>query len=348
MKLESIPHNPPIFPMLTFDNGESPGEISKITIKVPPLPYHAKIYEAFTMFMDNENLRTIAVVNDQYRPIGALYRYEFLERVILGRLGYGFSLNSRKVVSEVMEKDIKTIDGRLNLEEAGSIVSTSDRLDPLHDLIVSVDGIYYGILPIQKLLYYLSKKTLDLAKEANPLTGLPGNWSIRREVEARLRQGEVFEVIYLDINDFKPYNDKHGFAMGDAVIQKLGEILKGLKRDFPDMWVGHIGGDDFVIICKGKAEEICQIIIREFERARLSFHKEEDIQKNYYESIDRQGNLKLFNLLTLSCVIIPSSNFSSFGELSSKASEVKLYAKKLAKETGKSAVARDRRAIPKG
>lgn len=344
MKRENTNLNIRFNPSPISENKEIKGEILKVAIFCPPLTHDARVLDAFSIFMNDHDLRTIAVVDTHNRPLGALLRYEFLERVILGKFGYGFSLNSKKSVRDVMRRDILIIDGSLTLEEAGAIVSTKDFDENLMDIIVCSNGVYRGILPIKQLLYFLSEKTLKLALEANPLTGLPGNWSIKKEVEERLDKGIPFEVVYIDINDFKPYNDKYGFAAGDRVIQRLGEILKNLQRDFPEIWIGHIGGDDFVMIAPpNRSEDLCQKIVEDFENLRGEFHDPDDLVKKHYESLDRLGQVKIFNLLSLSCAIIPSSNFSSFGELSSRASEVKIYAKSLAKSRGNSSIARDRR-----
>lgn len=320
------------------------GEVGQIALPVRPVSYLTPVREIFDIFMSQEELITLPVVNEEYKPVGALYRFEFLERVVLGRYGYGISLNSRKPAYEVMRQEITVVERSLTLEEAGALVSTQSTLDWQLDLIVTCCGVYHGILPIRILLYYLSEKTLRLARETNPLTGLPGNWAIRSEVERRIKAGMPFEVIYIDLNDFKPYNDHYGFEAGDRVIKALGDILIELASKYPQAWVGHIGGDDFVVILeRDKGESFCQELCLRFERERSAFHSEEDLRRNYYESLDRQGNVKTFSLLTLSCAIVPSSSFSSFGELSSRATELKSHAKKISKEKGISYYFKERR-----
>lgn len=302
------------------------------------------VRDIFEIFMQCEDLLTLPVVSDYCEPIGVLYRYEFFERVMLGRYGYGFSLNYRKRAKDVMREDFIAIEGSLTLEEAGSIVST--QLDESYhiDIIITRGNTYRGILPIRTLLYFLSQKTIRLAKETNPLTGLPGNWSIRREVEKRLSQGESFEVIYIDLNDFKPFNDHYGFEAGDRVIQILGETLMKVAENFPCAWLGHIGGDDFVVVVSsGMGEPFCETLIKEFEKRLPEIHSPDDFQKGYYESLDRQGKLQKFPLLSLSCAIVPSESFNSYGELSSRATELKKFVKRISKEQRRSFYMRDRR-----
>lgn len=306
--------------------------------------YSTVVREIFEIFMSKEDLITLPVVSDNCEPVGVLYRFEFFEKVMLGKYGYGFSLNSRKRACDVMRQDFITLESDLTLEDAGAMVSTKISNDYPLDIIVTSRNIYRGILPLRTLLYYLSEKTIRLAKETNPLTGLPGNWSIRREVERRLRQGDKFEVVYIDLNDFKPFNDCYGFEAGDRVIQIVGEILTKISLKYSGVWPGHIGGDDFVaIVNAGFGDAFCENLIREFERRLPEIHSSEDFTRGYYESFDRQGHLKRFSLLSLSCAIVPSENFRSFGELSSRATEIKKYVKKISKEQGRSFYMRDRR-----
>lgn len=178
----------------------------------------------------------------------------------------------------------------------------------------------------------LRRKTRDL--DANPLTLLPGNVSIYSEVHKRIQEEKHFAVCYIDLDKFKAYNDTYGFEKGDTVIQEtawliirtIGEV--GTVNDF----IGHIGGDDFVIVTfPEKAEPICKKLIEHFDRKVLSFYDEEARKRGYIVSEDRQGHIQKFPLLSISIGVVTSENrnFSHVGEIAQIGAELKKYAKTL-------------------
>lgn len=95
---------------------------------------------------------------------------------------------------------------------------------------------------------------------------MPGNWAIQREIEKRIRNKAEFDVCYIDINHFKPYNDCYGFEKADKVISCIGSILKNIEKEFANIFVGHIGGDDFIIIAPSDVSHVlCERIVKAFE-----------------------------------------------------------------------------------
>ena len=120
--------------------------------------------------------------------------------------------------------------------------------------------------------------------DANPLTKLPGNVSIFRELEKRLRDKEFFCVGYADLDKFKEYNDYYGFEWGDRVIKHTAKILANALKEvgLPNDFLGHIGGDDFIFITGWETiNNVCENIIENFDKTIPSFYKEEDIKKGY-------------------------------------------------------------------
>lgn len=141
----------------------------------------------------------------------------------------------------------------------------------------------------------------------NPLTQLPGNLRIRTEIERRIRSGEAFAVYYLDIDEFKAYNDKYGYDAGDAAIRLLARILIGLRSQVPLRYyfVGHIGGDDFVLISDPqRVEDVCEEIIRQFDTASAHLYNEEDRRRGYSVSVDRRGVEVQVSLMRLSIGVV--------------------------------------------
>ena len=169
--------------------------------------------------------------------------------------------------------------------------------------------------------------------EANPLTRLPGNISINREIQNRLDRGIPFALAYADLDYFKPFNDKYGFSRGDEVIKITGRLLLNIVRNKAqqDYFVGHIGGDDFVCLMNpSMIEATCQEVIAAFDRIIPSFYDREDRESGHIQSRDRQGKLRRYPLLGISIGIAfaPKGAFSHYGAITSIASEMKHAAKK--------------------
>lgn len=188
----------------------------------------------------------------------------------------------------------------------------------------------------------LARAQRDL--NANPLTGLPGNIAIIREAEARLTSGIPFCVAYLDLDHFKPFNDKYGFIRGDEVLRMTARVVVNAVRSLNrgDTYVGHIGGDDFVFILPQEvAREACDQVIRNFDLLIPNFYDEEDRIRGAIHSIDRQGNSRSFSLMTCSIAVVDTTvhPVKHVADISARAAQVK----KLAKSIGHSNTCFDRR-----
>jgi len=174
---------------------------------------------------------------------------------------------------------------------------------------------------------------LERVIATNPLTKLPGNLVIQKEIQKRLDRGDVFSLAYADLDNFKPFNDKYGFSRGDEVIKLLGRLILNIVRSEQPAgsFVGHIGGDDFVyIMSPEKIEETTQKIIDIFDNLVKNFYDEEDLRKGYIESVDREGKTHLYPVMTVSVGITSNSYriFNHFSEMAEVASTMKSVAKK--------------------
>jgi diguanylate cyclase (GGDEF)-like protein len=153
------------------------------------------------------------------------------------------------------------------------------------------------------------------ALAANPLTGLPGNVSVETDIKQKLEHNIPFSAIYIDIDNFKAYNDKYGFERGDGVIRFLATLVRdtvrrlGGKNDF----IGHLGGEDFIVLTDPpRAEVICINIIEYFE-SHIPDHYDEDVKKRgYVWAVDREGNKIKFPLMTLSMGVVQNITKGSF------------------------------------
>ena len=180
--------------------------------------------------------------------------------------------------------------------------------------------------------------------EANPLTRLPGNVSILNELQKRIDMRKPFAVCYADLDKFKAYNDTYGFEHGDGVIRETARILIRTTQQFgnPDNFVGHIGGDDFVVITLPEtADKLCQNIIKEFETTSPSFYNEKDRKNGYIISHDRKGNEMKVPLLSISIGIV--TNETRKIDHVAQVGEIGAELKSLAKQLERSNYVKDKR-----
>ncbi len=169
--------------------------------------------------------------------------------------------------------------------------------------------------------------------EVNPLTKLPGNISINRQLQDRLDGGNTFALAYADLDHFKPFNDYYGFTRGDEVIRITGRLILNIvkNKQSQESFVGHIGGDDFVFVVDvGLVEEISQEIIDAFDRIIPTLYDPDERAKGYIEAKDRQGQIRHFPLVSISIGITTNVNrpFTHYGEITELASEMKSLAKR--------------------
>lgn len=179
--------------------------------------------------------------------------------------------------------------------------------------------------------------------EANPLTRLPGNVSIEKEVLHRIETRAPFAVLYLDLNSFKAYNDVYGFVKGDEVIRETARIIRSVAE--PDGgFVGHIGGDDFIVLTTPEhAETLSKKILQAFDTKSPEFYNDEDRKRGHIRTKNRQNQETCYSLLSMAIGIVTNQNrkISSLGEVSTIGAEMKRFAKE-SKDKG-SNYATDRR-----
>lgn len=168
--------------------------------------------------------------------------------------------------------------------------------------------------------------------EVNPLTRISGNITIIREIQQRLEKNETFAVAYADLDYFKPFNDKYGFSRGDEVIKMIGRLIYNtIKENQPiGSFVGHVGGDDFIYIMDvNLIENTSDLIIKNYDKIIPAFYDYADREKKCIESLDREGNKKIFPIMSLS-IGVTHNKYKSFihhGEISQILAEMKRYAK---------------------
>lgn len=217
------------------------------------------------------------------------------------------------------------------------IIVISSNVSKKHRIDVLKNSVEYFIKePIDEhYMYYTIKNVIRLIqmnRRVSPLTGLPGNVQIQVEIKKRLLRKKAFAVLYLDLDNFKEYNDIYGFLKGDEIIKYTAKtILKVVhNHNLEDIFVGHIGGDDFIaIIPKTDYDNICQDILANFDENMQKFFTEDDWEKGYLEVANRKGIIERFPLTSLSIGVVAAEpeQYNNSLEIGEIGAQVKHLAK---------------------
>jgi diguanylate cyclase (GGDEF)-like protein len=232
-------------------------------------------------------------------------------------------------VCQILKKDIL-------LQHLPIIMLTSkgDVLDKVSGLEAGADD--YMTKPFEpiellarvKMILRRTARTLD----ANPLTKLPGNVSILEEIQARIDSGKPFAACYIDLDKFKAFNDTYGFERGDEMIRSTARILLTAIRDLgtKEDFVGHIGGDDFVMITHpAGSDKVCEKIVKDFAAMSPKLYSEADQKRGYIEAKDRDGEVRRFGMVTISVAVVTNQQkkIERVAEVAQIGAELKEWAK---------------------
>ena len=213
------------------------------------------------------------------------------------------------------------------------IMIISSNFDKRHRLEILKNNVEYFIkAPIDDEYMYYTVRNIISNRKVSPLTGLPGNLQIQVELKKKLIKKERFAILYFDLDHFKEYNDTYGFLKGDEVIKFTAKtILKAMHYyKIEDLFVGHIGGDDFVgIVSNIDCEKLCQDIIIKFDENIKNYFNEEDIERGFLEVANRKGIIEQFPLTSLSIgvVIVEPGEYNNPLEIGEIGAQVKHLAK---------------------
>jgi len=292
------------------------------------------------MFEDSPELQSLVVVYDR-KPEGLIVRERLYRRLATQ---YGYAVFMGRPIKAVMDEYPMIADFYDTVEDVSQRAMGRDMSKIYNCIIVVKGGEYFGVVSIRNLLEKLAALHIEHAKNLNPLTSLPGNPVIEKMIMERLASEKLFSVLYVDLNSFKTYNDCYGYKKGDEVLLFAADILKrsideqGTCEDF----LGHIGGDDFLIITTHEKDiQISEDIIKRFDTQISRFYLDKDWQNGYVTARDRQGNISKRPLVSIAIAIVSneSRKFENILHISELASELKEHVKLRTK----SAYLKDRR-----
>lgn len=316
------------------------GDILEECLSAPPEMTTIKIKK---LLEENTNFGGVVIVEDS-RPIGLL-----MKQSLYGQLSsqYGVALYSNRPLRIIMDNMPLVVDASTPVETVSQVAMSREKPKIYDHVIITRNGTYAGVVSVQNLINSLTRIQLEFAKGANPLTGLPGNNAIEVEINNRISTKKGFVLMYIDLDNFKSFNDKYGFDYGDRLLLLTSKILNGTTRKYGNAedFIGHLGGDDFMIITSpDKVDKICNLIIRYFDRLVPGYYSEEDCGNKGYMGKNRDGQDRWFPFVTISMAVVEcSSSSTNIHAISKKAAEIKKYAKSIPG----SVYVRDRRINPR-
>jgi len=298
---------------------------------IPAISVDSTMVEVFEKFRANKENTFFPVVNSLNQPLGVVRECQ-MKRYVYSQ--YGKELLRNKSMRQILPLLIsKCPIADINTETEKILEMFSQSLDA--DGILIVENMsYLGFLSAKSLLKVIHEKNLRIARDQNPLSKLPGNYMIYEYLSRSLNDlGSAYTLVYLDFDNFKPFNDRYGFRKGDRAIVLFAEILKReLLRE--KIFIGHIGGDDFFAgfeNCDFKsAYEQISRMMQTFRNDMEAFYDTPDRERNSILARDREGHLRNYPLLTISAAIVElpaQAPRPSLEEVSSMIARIKKNAK---------------------
>ncbi|MCB1936869.1 MAG: EAL domain-containing protein [Nitrosomonas sp.] len=315
-----------VYPSHNGVNQKTP-PVLKLLNTLTPILSEADNTEVIRRFEVDPTIEILPVVNQQGIPLGLINRHQFYECFARP---FGRELYHKKPCTILMESAPLIVDKNIDLCDLSDAMVAAGPKHLSNGFIVTDHGVYLGVGTGHGLMREITQMQITAARYANPLTFLPGNVPIDQHIDRLLKNQIKFCACYCDLDSFKPFNDVYGYRKGDEIIQIIAQVLQqvcDLHRDF----VGHIGGDDFLILFQSPDwEHRCKIALELFETKIKHFFKPEHLKQNGYISINRTGQKTSHPLVTMSigAVQIEPGKFNSHHEISAAAASAKTQAKR--------------------
>ncbi|MCI4440159.1 GGDEF domain-containing protein [Tibeticola sp.] len=308
--------------------GQKTVSAMKLLRAVPAVTPETHNETVFDMFVADPDLLSIPVVKNAI-PVGLINRYTLIDR--FARV-YFRELHGKRPCSKFMDASPLVVDKNISIQELSNMVVQADRHHLLNGFIITDGGAYLGMGTGHDLMREITQMQIDAARYANPLTLLPGNVPINEHIDRLIDRGVPFCACYCDLDHFKPFNDVYGYRKGDDMIQLTGRVLAQAcdpNRDF----IGHIGGDDFVILFQSQDWEArCRAALDAFSAEVEAFFTAEDRERGGYVTEDRLGRVVFHPLtcLSIGAVKVEPGQYKSHHEIAAAAADAKKQAKRMA------------------
>lgn len=274
----------------------------------------------YNLFLTNSNLSGITVIKES--KVAGMITKNQIDHIMSGQ--YGFSLHAKCPISMIMDTQPLVTDCEMPIDTAEKLAMSRPSGHLYDFIIVTKDGNYYGIVTIKYLLEKLMEIEVTNARHLNPLSGLPGNLLIESRLNKCISSSEPYTVLYIDVDNFKAYNDVYGFEKGDGVIHFIADILNDIIPKYE--FIGHVGGDDFIAILSSyDADYVCTEFIKAFDAGIKNFYSELDLKRGCVHAKNRKGEDDEFPIMSVSIAGVTNQNhnFENIYQLSGFASIIK-------------------------
>lgn len=291
------------------NHGMNHSYIKHISTNVLTVQETISVEQVLSYFEENPLFPGICITH--FGKVKGILTKEKLQRILSGR--YGFSLHQNKDVAAIMDRDFLEVDAYTPISTVSAIAM--DRSEgSLYDFVVVTEaGQYYGIVTIKDLLIKSTEISVSTAKASNPLTGLPGNLVINQEISKLVEQNIEYTVMYIDMDNFKAFNDVYGFERGDEVIRIMAQVLR--EKVGESGFIGHVGGDDFVVILyHNEYQLLFEQITQQFEKRTRELYSENDRERGYIEAENRHGKKEQFPLLSITIALTTDKEKKYFSQ----------------------------------
>jgi diguanylate cyclase (GGDEF)-like protein len=309
----------------TADTGAA--TVRKILRQVPAVPHYTLTNDVYSVFERESDLQVLAVLRDDV-PIGLIHRLRMLDRLARP---YHRELYGNKPCAQFVENVPLIVDHQTSLKDLGHLITEANPHHLSEGFIITEAGRFVGVGTGFDLIREITQMQIHAARYANPLTQLPGNVPINEHIESLLAGGAAFAVCYCDLDHFKPFNDLYSYRKGDEVIQIAANLLREHADPTLD-FVGHIGGDDFIIVFRSVDWHArCERILKQFTPATAHLYKNEHVAAGGYVTENRQGEAVFHDLVTLSIGVVEVSTAlaCSSHQLAEAAAAAKSQSKKM-------------------
>lgn len=301
--------------------------IEKISQFIAPISADTPISDVMNFFQHRPELNILPLVDNDMAS-GVILREDFLSKLFSSR--YGIELHGRKPIKMFIETMPLVIDCSTPIEHVSQQLTSTMRHESV--FVITRQQKYAGVGTVLSLLEEITRQQIDNAKHANPLTLLPGSVPMNEQVNQLLASKIPFAFGYFDLDNFKPFNDIYSYSAGDDIIKAVATTLSQCIPPESGR-VGHIGGDDFIVIFTGEDWlERCQMVLQKFERLVPSFYTPEDVKAGGIHAESRTGEKCFFPLSSLSVGLVSplsTTHCLSHVDVADLASEAKKLAKKI-------------------
>ncbi len=272
----------------------------KILRSVPTVIDSTPINAVYDIFKKQPELQVLAVLREG-APVGLIHRLRMLDRLARP---YHRELYGNKPCDQFIENAPLIVDHHTSLQELGYQFTEANPHHLSDGFIITEKGQFIGVGTGFDLIREITQMQIHAARYANPLTQLPGNVPINEHIETLLANEEPFVVCYCDLDYFKAFNDLYSYRKGDEVIQITANLLREHINSNMD-FVGHIGGDDFIVVFKSKNwAELCQKILDQFYQATAHLYEPEHLERGGYVTENRQGVEVFHGLVSISLGVV--------------------------------------------